>query len=182
MSRQSPSHAARCSSSRAPRFENGTPERLVLVAVPADGRLHDEAALGEEVERAELAREQERMAQRRDHGARSEPHPGRRSGDRREQDERARPRHRRILVPGHRVVAGIPHDPVGSGARAEHDVLAHHHRVEAGLLGDDRHLDERAEVARRRERPVLAQDEDELDVAQRGTPATSAAAASTAAR
>ena len=72
--------------------------------------------------------------------------------------------------------------PLGPGARAEHDVLAHHHRVEPGLLGDDRHLDQRAEVARRRERPVLAQDEDELETAQRGTPATSAAAASTAAR
>ena len=50
-------------------------ERLVLVAVPADRRLDDEAALGEEVERAELAGEQERMAQRRDHGTRGEPHP-----------------------------------------------------------------------------------------------------------
>ena len=51
------------------------PERLVLVAVPADGGLDDEPALGEEVERAELAGEQQRMAQRRDHGARGEPQP-----------------------------------------------------------------------------------------------------------
>ena len=125
----------------------------------------------------------ERMAQRRDHGTRGEAHRcvvaaaiaesrtselGHGIGG--------------ILVPGHRVVARVPHDPLGPGARAEHDVLAHHDRVEAGVFGDSGHLDERAQVARRRERPVLAQDEDELEAAQRGTPATSAAAASTAAR
>ena len=87
-------------------------ERLVLVPVPADGRLHDEAALGEQVERAELAREQQRVPQRRDHGAGGEPQAGRHGGDRREEDERARPRHRRILVPRHRVVARVAHDPV----------------------------------------------------------------------
>ena len=38
-------------------------ERLVFVPVPADGRLDDEAPLGEQVERAELAREEQRVAQ-----------------------------------------------------------------------------------------------------------------------
>ena len=43
-------------------------ERLVLVLVPRHGRLHDEAPLGQQVERRELLGEQQRMAQRRDHG------------------------------------------------------------------------------------------------------------------
>ena len=145
-------------------------ERLVLVTVPAHRRLHDEAALREEVERAELAREQQRMAQRRDHRAGGEPEPRRRGGDRREQHERARPRHRRILVSRHRVVARVAHDPVRAGARAEDDVLADHDGVEAGVLGDDGHLDERAQVARRSQRPVLAEHEDEPRNAHRGTP------------
>ena len=173
MSRQRPSQAARCSSSRAPRLRERNAERLVLVAVPAHGRLHDEASLREQVERAELAREQQRMPQRCDHRARGEPQPRRRSGDRRQQDERARPRHRRILVARERVVARVAHDPVRPGARAEDDVLADHDGVEPGVLGDDGHLDERAQVARRRQRPVLGEDEDELRGAHRGTPATS---------
>ena len=145
-------------------------ERLVLVAVPAHGRLHDEAAFGEQVERAELACEQERVPQRRDHRTGGEPQSGRHGGDRREEDERARPGHRRILVPRHRVVPRVAHDPARPGARAEHDVLAHHHGVEPRLLRDDGHLDERPQVARRRQRPVLAEDEDELRRAQWGTP------------
>ena len=45
--------------------------------------------------------------------------------------------------------------------RPRADVLAHHHRVEAGRLGLDGRPDERAKVAGRNERPVLGEDEDE---------------------
>ena len=41
-------------------------------------------------------------------------------------------------------------------------MLADHDGVEPGILCDDGHLDERAQIARRRQRPVLGEDEDEL--------------------
>ena len=116
-------------------------ERLVLLFVPAHCRLHDEPTLGEDVERAELARKYERMPQRRDDCAGSESHSRRRSGDRRQEDQGRRPRHRRVLVPRHRVVARVAHHAVGAGTRAEDDVLTHHRRVEASLLRDDGQLD-----------------------------------------
>ena len=112
VSRQRPSQAARCSSRMLAALRERHAERVVLVAVPADRRLDDEPALVEQVERAELAGEQQRVAQRGDHGPGGEPHARRRGGDRREQDERARPGHRRVLVPRHRVVARVPHDPL----------------------------------------------------------------------
>ena len=40
-------------------------------------------------------------------------------------------------------------------------MLAHHHGVEPGRFGLDGHPNQRAEIARRDERVVLAQDEDE---------------------
>ena len=101
------------------------------------------------------------MAQRRDHGCRRKPDAGRGRRHRREEDERARPRRCRILVARQRVLARVLHPPVRARARAEHDVLAHHHGVEPGVIRHDRHLHERTEVARVDERPVLAQDEDE---------------------
>ena len=166
----------------APRLPNGTPSAVVLVPVPADGRLHDETTFREQVERAELTREQQRVAERGDHGAGGEPHPRRRGGDRGEQHERARPRHRGILVPRQRVVAGVAHDPVRPGARAEDDVLADHHRVEAGFLGDTA-ISTRA----RRSRGGVSVQFSLRTRTSRGAltaarPATSAAAASTAAR
>ena len=157
-------------------------QRVVLVAVPADGRLHDEASFCEQVEGAELACEQERVAERGDDRAGGKAEPCRDGGDRGEQHERARPRDRRILIPGQGIVAWVPHDPARPGGGPEDDVLADHDGVEAGLLGDRGHLDERAQFARRRQRPVLRQDEDEPRRAHRGMPATSAAARSTAAR
>ena len=123
-----------------PALFEGNAERFVLVAVPADGRLHDEPALAEDVERAELLGEQERVAERRDHGARRQPQARRGGSDRGEQHDRARPRHRRILIAGQRVVARVAHHAVRTCTRAQHDVLAHHHRVEPRPLGDDRHL------------------------------------------
>ena len=137
------------------------PERLVLGPVPAHRRLDDQAALGQQVERRELLGEQQRVPERRDDRARDQPEPRRRRRDRAQQRERVRPRRRRVLVPGQRVVARVLGHPAGVRPRTEHDVLAHHHRVEPGLLGLDGHPNERAEIARRDERPVLAEDEDE---------------------
>ena len=79
----------------------------------------------------------------------------------REQRERVRPRRRRVLVPGQRVVARVLGHPAGVRTGTEHDVLAHHHRVEPRRLGLDGHPDERSEIARRDQRVVLAEDEDE---------------------
>ena len=121
-------------------------ERGVLRLVPAHGGLDHEAPLGEQIERREVLREQERMPQRRDDRRRGEPEPRRGGGDRREEDERAGPRHRRVLVSGKRVVARVRHQPAGAGARAEYDVLAHHDRVEAGVLRLLRHPHQGAEV------------------------------------
>ena len=103
------------------------------------------------------------MAERRDDRRRGEPQRGRGGGDGREEDEGARPRHRRVLVAGERVVPRVRHEAVGIGAPAEDDVLADHHGVEAGVLGLLRHADEGAEVARRRQRPVLREDVDQPD-------------------
>ena len=149
----------------------GDAERAVLGLVPADGGEDDEAAPGEEVERREILREQQRVPERRDDRGRGEPERRRRGGDRREEDERARPRHRRVLVAGERVVARVRHRAVRVRAPAEDDVLAHHHRVEAGVLRLLRHAHERAEVVRRRERPVLGEDVDEPDPAHPSAPA-----------
>ncbi len=110
------------------------------------------------------------MPQRRDDRARDQPQPGRRGRDRAQEDERVRPRRRRVLVPGERVVARVGRDAVRVGAGTERHVLADHDRVEPGLLGLDRHPHERAEVARRREGPVLGEDQDETGRRRRRRP------------
>ena len=102
------------------------------------------------------------MAQRRDHGAGHEPESLGGGGDRREQQEGARPWRPRILVVGHRVVARV----VGRSRRArappEHDVLTHHHRVEPRVLRVDGEPYEPPQVTRRHQGPVLAKDQDQL--------------------
>ena len=85
-------------------------ERLVLLLVPAHGRLHDQAALAQQVERRELLGEQQRMPQRRDHGGQRDAQPRRRRGDGGRQHDRVGPRRGRILVAGRRVVARVAHD------------------------------------------------------------------------
>ena len=67
-----------------------------------------------------------------------------------------------ILVARQRVLARVRHQAGLAGARTEHDVLADHDRVDAGILGLDRDAHERAQIAGRGERPVLAEDEHEL--------------------
>ena len=104
------------------------------------------------------------MTERRDDRRRREAEPGRRRRDRREEDERAGPRHRRVLIPGKRVLARVGHEAVRVGASAEHDMLAEHDRIEAGLLGLHGHADEPVQVAGVGHRPVLREDVDEPDV------------------
>ncbi len=145
-------------------------ECLVLLAVPAHGRLHDQSPLGEEVERPELAREQERMPQRREHGERAEPDPRRRCGDRREQDERAGPRQSRD--PGSRAArtrAGSPCSPPAPALGPSTTCSLTITTSNPACLGDDGHLDERAQVARRDDRPVLREDEHELRFVAHGS-------------
>ena len=124
------------------------PQRAVLGLVPADGGEDDEPSLGEDVERGEVLREEERVAERRDDRRRGEPQRRRRGRDRGEDDERARPRHRGVLVSRQRVVARVRHEAFRVGPRAQNDVLARHHGVETRVLGLLGHADERAEVAR----------------------------------
>ena len=140
----------------------GNAEGLVLRLVPAHDRLDDEPSLGEQVERRKLLREQQWVPERHDDRSGDQPQPSGRRGDRAEQYHRAGPGSRRILVSRERVVARVGHQAVGVGARAEHHVLAEHDRVETRLLRLDRHPDEGAQVVRRSQRPVLAEDEDEL--------------------
>ncbi len=90
----------------APQLERHA-EGLVLVAVPTHGRLHDESAAAQQIERRELLRQQGRMAQRRDDRAGHQSDPLGRRRHRREEHQRARPRHPGILVPGERVVARV---------------------------------------------------------------------------
>ena len=146
----------------------GDAEGLVLRVVPADGGQHHEPPLGEQIERSELAREQQRVAERRDDRACDEPQARRCRSDAREQHERAGPGRRGILVPRQRVLAGVRHQTGLAGARAEHDVLRDHDGVDPGVLRLDRDADERPQVAGRGERPVLAEHEDELDGGLRG--------------
>ena len=100
------------------------PERLVLLAVPAHRRLHDEAPLAQQVERRELVREQDRMAQRRDDRGGDQPQPGRRRRDGAHQDDRVGPGRRGILVAraprnraGSRVGRALPPTARARGAR-----------------------------------------------------------------
>ena len=123
-------------------------ERLVLLLVPAHGRLHDEAALAQQVERRELLGEQQRVAQRVDDCRQRDAQARRRGGDGRRQHERVRPGRGRVLVAGRRVVARVAHDAVRTRGRAEHDVLAEHHRVDPRRLGIDGDAHEGAEVTR----------------------------------
>ncbi len=181
MSRQRPSQAARCSSSRAPRLVNGTPS--------ASYSSRCQLTVGCTTRRPSESRSRVPSSRARRSGCRSGAITAQAASRSRvvaaaiadSEHERARPRHRWILVARERVVARVAHDPVRPGARPEDDVLADHDGVEPGILCDDGHLDERAQIARRRQRPVLGEDEDELRGGHRGTPATRAAAASTAA-
>ena len=132
----------------APSLLEGHSERLVLLAVPADRGLHDKAALREEVERSQLAGKDERVPKRREHCDRPEPDASRHRSERREQHERARPRRRRILIAGQRVLARVLHPAGRTRACAEHDVLADHDHVEPRLLRDHPHLDESREIPR----------------------------------
>ena len=137
-------------------------ERLVLGPMPAHRRLDDQAPLGQEIERRQVFGQQERVTQGRDDGAGHQPQPGGRRRDRGQQHERARPRGRGILVAGQGVVARVRGEAVGSGVGSEHHVLADHHGIEPGLFRLHREPDERAEIARGRQGPVLAEDQDEL--------------------
>ena len=121
---------------------------LVLLLVPAHSGLHDEAALAQEVERRQLLREQQRMAQRVDHRGQGDAQPRRRRGDGRGEHERIRPGRRGILVPGSRVVARVAHDPAGARGGAEHHVLAEHDGVHPRRLGLHGDAHEGAQVAR----------------------------------
>ena len=123
-------------------------ERLVLLLVPAHGRLDDEPPLAQQVERRQLLGEQQRMAQREDDRRQRDAQARRGGRDGRGQHERVGPRRRRILVAGRGVVARVAHDAVGARGRAEHDVLAEHHRVDPRRLGLDGDAHEGAEVTR----------------------------------
>jgi hypothetical protein len=118
------------------------------VSVPAHRRLDDEPPARQEVERRDVLRELERVAERRNDRACREAKPRRRGGDRAQEDERARPRRRGILVPDERIVAPVLGDAERVRTAPENHVLAHHHGVEPRSLRLDRHLDERRQVAR----------------------------------
>src|SRR5215216_53862 len=83
------------------------PECLVLRSMPADGRLDDEPALREEIERGELLREEKWVTKWSDDRARGEPDPSSRGRDRAQEHDRARPGRPRVLVSDERVVARI---------------------------------------------------------------------------
>ena len=155
-------HAARCSSSSAPLGVERNPERVVLGSVPAHGRLHDQPSPRQEIERGQVLRQQQRMPERRDDRAGHQPEPGGHGRDGREQHERTRPGRHRVLVAGQRVIPRVRGKAVGVRARSEHHVLADHHRVEPGMFRLDRETHQRRKIARRRHRPVLAEDQDEL--------------------
>ena len=78
-----------------------------------------------------------------------------------EQDQRAGPRGRRVLVAGQRVVPGVGRAPGRVRRRAEHDVLADHDRVQPGPFGLNREPDQVGHVRYRPHRPVLGQDQDD---------------------
>jgi hypothetical protein len=137
-------------------------QRRVFVAMPADRRLHDETASGEQVERRELLRQEQRMAKRWDHGAGDQADALGRCCDRGQQQEGARPRCPRVLVLRQRIVPRVLGLAGLGGARPEHDVLAHHHRVEPRVLRVRGHPYERPQVVRWHEGPVLAEDQDQL--------------------
>ena len=123
-------------------------ECLVLLLVPTHGRLDDQPPLAEQVERRQLLGEQQRVAQREDDGRQRDAQARRGCRNGRGEDERVGPRSRRILVAGCGVVARVAHDPFGARGRAEHDVLAEHHRVDPRRLGLDGDAHEGAEVTR----------------------------------
>ena len=137
-------------------------QRRVLVAVPAHRRQHHQPPARKQVERRQLLGQQQRVAQRRDDRGGGEPDSGGGRGHRAEQHDRARPRHRRVLVAGQRVVARVAHDALARRARPEDEVLAEHDRVRARRLHLDRHRHQRVEGARIDERPLLGEDDDEL--------------------
>ena len=111
-------------------------ERLVLGPVPAHRRLDDQPPLREEVERRKLLREQERMAERaRSPRAAIETEASRRGGHRGQQEEGGGPGRARVLVSRQCVLARVRGQAGCARVRAEHDVLADHHPVEARRLG-----------------------------------------------
>ena len=123
-------------------------ERLVLLLVPADGRLHDQSALAEEVERRQLLGEQQRMPQRIDHRGQRDAQVRGGRGDGGREHERVGPGRGGVLVARRGVVARVAHDPARPRGRAQHDVLAEHDGVDAGRLGLDGDAHECAEVTR----------------------------------
>ena len=143
---------------RAPLAERDA-ERLVLVRQPGHGRLHDQAPAAEQVQRTQLAREEQRVPQRGDDGAGHQADPLGHRGDRGQQDQRAGPGGGRVLVAGQGVLARVGHQPGGARGRAQRDVLADHHRVEAGVLGLARPAHEPGQVPARGHGPVLAEDQ-----------------------
>ncbi len=99
------------------------------------------------------------MPQRADEGPGDQPDALCCGGDRAQQDDRARPRRRGVLVAGQRVVPGVGWPAFSVGRWPEHDVLADHDPVESGLLGFDREGDQLGDVGGRPQGVVLGQDE-----------------------
>ena len=86
-----------------------------------------------------------------------------RGGDRAQQHDRVGQGVAGSWLPGSRVVARVRHHARPRPAIGPSTTCSlEHHRVDARVLGLDRHAHEGAEVARRDERPVLAEDEHEL--------------------
>jgi hypothetical protein len=131
----------------------------VLVPVPAHRRLHHQPPAAQPVQGGQVLGAGQRMPQRADQRARHQPEPRRRRGHRAEQDQRARPGRRGILVAGQRVVPRVGREPGLVGRRAQHDVLADHDAVDPGPLGLDGEPDQVGHVRGRPHGPVLGQDQ-----------------------